>query len=115
MPRTRARRRAWGTGLLHPGPSFCLKRGPKSNIIGEPLRGYLRVHCPRPSLGSFTKTMHLERKALQFSRRAYQQPIASEPVRHFGRGHAPGATPMRSPSVAGIDEVCDPSACCRSS
>jgi hypothetical protein len=50
----------------------------------------------------------LKTKALQSSQRAYQQPIASEPVRPFGHGHAPGATPMRSLSLAEIAELCDP-------
>jgi hypothetical protein len=52
--------------------------------------------------------MHSSQKALQSSQRAYQQPIASEPVRRFGHGHAPGATPMRSLSLAEIAELCDP-------
>ena len=50
----------------------------------------------------------LKPKALQLSQRAYQQPIASEPVRRFGHGHAPGAAPMRSLSLAEIAELCDP-------
>ena len=50
----------------------------------------------------------LKPKALQSSQRAYQQPIASEPVRRFGHGHVPGATPMRSLSLAEIAALCDP-------
>src|SRR3954447_12426063 len=46
-------------------------------------------------------------KALRLPQRAYQPPIASEPVRRFGRGHAPGATPMRSLSLAEISGLCD--------
>jgi hypothetical protein len=50
----------------------------------------------------------LKPKALQSSQRAYQQPIALQPIRRFGHGHAPGATPMRSLSLAEIAELCDP-------
>ena len=49
-----------------------------------------------------------KRKALQWSQRAYHQPIASEPVRRFGRGHASGATPVRNLNLAESATLCDP-------
>jgi hypothetical protein len=49
-----------------------------------------------------------KRKALQTSQRAHQQPIASEPVRRFGHGHALRATAVRNLSLAESAALCDP-------
>src|SRR5438067_7605246 len=97
---------ASGTGLLH-----------ASRTVSEPATQEQNKVSRCAAVFAFTahglaRELHqnnaFKQKALQLSQRAYQQPIASEPVRRFGRGHAPGATPMRSPSLADGAAVCDP-------
>jgi len=97
---------ASGIELPHPGRSLSKPSTEKQNKVSR-----------RASVFAFTahglaRELHQnnarKRKALQYSQRAFHQPIASEPARRFGPGHAPGATPMRSPSLAESAAVGDP-------
>src|SRR5438270_3179672 len=97
---------ASGVELPHPGRSLSKPSTEKRNKVSRCAAVFaFTAH-------GLARELHQnnapKRKALQYSQRAYHQPIPSEPVRRFGRGHAPGATPMRSPSLAESAAVCDP-------
>ena len=93
-------------GLLHSGRTLSKQPTQEQNRVSRCAAVFaLTAH-------GLARELHqnkaLKPKALQSSQRAYQQPIASEPVRRFGHGHAPGATPMRSLSLAKSAALCDP-------